>query len=558
MSDDFRRAADNYWRAAEARSWTRGILGKPNGDGTYTVPVADTPGYYWVRVSTEGTQSLTMAKSIGRVAARPNLRVRMKREDNAYVIYDTDAAYNATVTAADPTNNYGTPQHTHRSGTGLDYEVEAKMLEPGRVIPDTTVSAFWVYINPFRYYHVGAWQTWPGGGVSIATEKPTTSSKHAWIVVGIDPDANAAIVVGGAEIDTTTTLTLEMLDDIDIGTMIPCGALQVATADTSVSDYTKYYDAHGWFGQGPGFNDAEGAPADVIDTAADGTSEFAARRDHVHAIDIGMDDLNDAVIVGTPDDYDVLHWNSGGYWGPSDMAFLLKQNTGALYGDFVGWRPLNVAAVPFGGSVGTYPTFWTEATAATYATMAVPNTMWTLQGDTTNNAWRYHGDGDFNIESGVTSDGWLSYWFGPILLKDGLYPTDVEYRLGVYAPSGADTNANIFARIAIQWDASASLWQVRSEQKDGTTQTDGSWVPLARTPLSPFVARVAIRNNATKTARVYIGGGGLHLLHTLLGESDLDSTMGVAKIQFAMARTSGGTEPDDVISIAGIDYSLNP
>lgn len=551
MADaDVQRVMLRWLRRSEPLLWIHGLLGKPDG----TIAVAGRTGEYWVRVSVEGTQSLTTAKSIGGVPARAGTPVRMKLENNAYVIYHQDPSIAPVVTVDDVPNDSGVLIHNHWRGTGLEYEVEALQLEQGRV---RFVSGLNVYVNAFRYFYNGDWETWEGGNLNLASYRPSTSGHWAWVLVGINPATNTAVAVAGTSQIYATALTIDQIDSISFSNYIPLTAIKLRNDQTNLADLTIYQDAHEWFGHGVGFSDAEGDPADV-GTTADGTSEFAARRDHVHAIDIGMDDLNDAVIVGTPDDYDVLHWNSGGYWGPSDMAFLLKQNTGALYGDFVGWRPLNVAAVPFGGSVGTYPTFWTEATAATYATMAVPNTMWTLQGDTTNNVWRYHGDGDFNIESGVTSDGWLSYWFGPILLKDGLYPTDVEYRLGVYAPDGVDTDADIFARIAIQWDASAELWQVRSEQKDGTTQTDGSWVPLARTPITPFVVRVAIRNNATKTARVYIGGGGLHLLHTLLGESDLNSTMGVAKIQFSMARTSGGTEPDDVISIAGIDYSLNP
>lgn len=237
---------DRAWKAAEQRSWIKGLLGKPNGDGTFALFVPDRPGFFYVRVSQEGTQSVTIAKSIGKVSARAHLPVKMRLEQGTYVIHDVDPAYYDTATATDPTNTYGVPQHTHRIGTGLEYVIEAQLLEPGRVYPATAISAFTVYINAFRYNYQGDWAYWPGGSLSLASAKPVTSSKWAWVLVGINPATNTAVAITGPEENTTTPLTVDMLDDLAVGDVIPCGAVRLATADTSVSDYSRYADARGW------------------------------------------------------------------------------------------------------------------------------------------------------------------------------------------------------------------------------------------------------------------------------------------------------------------------
>lgn len=278
-----KRLFDNAWKAAEHRSWTRGVLGRPNSDGTYTVLVADRPGFYYVRVAQGGGESVTIARALGKVAARANLPVRMRLEPgNTYVIEGVDPGYYDSATGSDNTNDFGVTAHTHRIATGLEYEIEPERFEPGRVFPDANMS---VYINPFRYHFNGAWHYWAGDRINLSSEQPTTSGKWAWVLVGIDPATNTAVAVAGADQDAQADLTLDLLNDIAFSYYIPCGAVQVAEADTVLTDFTRYHDAHAWYTAHHDFDDGEGNAADVTTgTPADGASVYAARRDHAHGI----------------------------------------------------------------------------------------------------------------------------------------------------------------------------------------------------------------------------------------------------------------------------------
>lgn len=274
---------DKAWQAAEHRSWVKGLLGRPNGDATYTIAVADRPGFVYVRVAQGGGESVTIAKNLGRVANRANLPVRMRLEPgNTYVIEGVDSTTYSTATPDDTDNNFGVPFHTHRIDSGLTYEIEPERFEPGRVYPD---SGMIVYINPFRYHWNEEWKYWAGATIDLSTEQPTTTGKWAWVLVGINPETNLAVAVAGAEQDTQADLTMDLLNDIAFSYYIPCGAVQVAEADTALTDFTRYYDAHAWYTSHSDFNDADGDPANVITgVSLPGNSKFPARADHLHGI----------------------------------------------------------------------------------------------------------------------------------------------------------------------------------------------------------------------------------------------------------------------------------
>jgi hypothetical protein len=280
---NLKRLFDNAWKAAEHRSWVKGLLGRPNGDATHTVAVADRPGFVYVRVAQGGGESVTIAKNLGRVANRANLPVKMRLEaGGTYTIIEVDSTTYSAATPDDDDNDFGVTAHTHRIGTGLEYEIEPERFEPGRVYPDSGMS---VYVNPFRYHWNGEWKYWAGDRIDLASVQPTTSGKWAWVLVGINPATNAVVAVAGAEQNTQADLTLDLLNDIAFSYYIPCGAVQVAEADMALSDFTRYYDAHAWYTAHHDFGDSEGNPADVTtSTPADGTSVYAARRDHAHGL----------------------------------------------------------------------------------------------------------------------------------------------------------------------------------------------------------------------------------------------------------------------------------
>ena len=281
---NIRRLFDDAVKAARHRALIPGVLGKPDGVGGYTVAVSGRANHVYVRVSSSGSESVTMARNVNKVAYRANLPVLMELEvGGAYTIVGEDPAYYSAATTGDTTNTTGIAQHTHRSDTALAYEVEAKMLAPGRVFHS---AAYTVYVKPLRYYYDGAWKYWTGGSLNLLAYLPSTSTTWGWILVGLDPVNNEPVATNGAEVATQAELLIEDLANITFTGYIPLAAIAANEADADLSDYTRYYDASEWHGglllQ---FNDAEGSSANVTTaTPADGTSDFAARRDHAHGI----------------------------------------------------------------------------------------------------------------------------------------------------------------------------------------------------------------------------------------------------------------------------------
>lgn len=318
------RAFDAARDASERRSFLYGVLGRPDG----TIAVANRPTFVYVRVASEGGQSITIARNPNIVSARLDMPVKMRHEDGVLVIVGVDSGgrYDQA-TQFDDVNQFGVVFHTHRIGTGLEYEVESLRLEPGRIAP---AGAFNVYVNPFRY-RTTIWQTWPGGTINLATHQPTDPNVHRWVIVGVNPVTNTAVAVSGADVAIGTTLANVDLDDIDIGDYIPCGAVQITDSDTNLDGMSRYLDAHGWFNDGRGslFSDAEGNPADVAAASADGASIYAARRNHVHTVGAGvvtstmlvdgaaLAEILDDDGAGSGLDADLLDGNDSAYFLPA-------------------------------------------------------------------------------------------------------------------------------------------------------------------------------------------------------------------------------------------------
>lgn len=203
---------------------------------------------------------------------------------------------------------------------------------------------------------------------------------------------------------------------------------------------------------------------------------------------------------------------------------------------------------------GTMPAGWTQGDAPQAMQVNNPYGFWTINGAAGEASWAFRRQipSGFNIES-LASNAWKSFLVGPVLLRDGVYTADVNYYFGIYRNNAGSIDANTFARININWSSASSIWQIRAERKDGTTQTNGTYTTIARAPVPALWLRVALQNATNKPMAAYWGGVPFVSLNSLLMSANVGSvTWGQAWWQFSMSRGAGA---DDRVLIGGIDYS---
>lgn len=239
MTDLF-RVFDEAVHKARKRKYRYGILGRPDG----VVAVPGQTGHVYVRVDSDRT--LTTARNPDAAPYQFNLPVKMEEERGVLVIVGRDTGAMAEASGSIGSNPYGVNKHTHRLGTGMEYTVEALRLEPGQLHP---AGGLTVRVEPFRYYYNGAWETFEGDTMSLGSHRPSTTGKHRWVLVSVDPATNTLVVDDGSEENYATTLTAAMVDSIANAVSvdrISIGAVKVRNDDTAFTDITKYYDTRLW------------------------------------------------------------------------------------------------------------------------------------------------------------------------------------------------------------------------------------------------------------------------------------------------------------------------
>ena len=302
---NLKKLFDDAMRASEHRSYTRGLIGKP--DGTISVP--GRPTHVYVRVSQSGGESVTTARNLNAVPNRLNLPVRMRVEPGAgYVIVGIDSSYYDAATVNDAVNDYGLTFHTHRLGSGMEFETEALRLEPGRVYP---TGSWGITVNPFRYFWNNAWETYEGEDLDLLANRPSTTGKHRLVVISVNPLTNAAAKTNGSDADYATTLAQADIDAISIGNNIPLCAVRIRADDISIDDISRFIDAGGWRNRGAT------ALSELIDveltTPADGDALTYDSGDAVWKNTAGggaLSALTD-VNLGSLTDNEILQWDSG-------------------------------------------------------------------------------------------------------------------------------------------------------------------------------------------------------------------------------------------------------
>lgn len=206
----------------------------------------------------------------------------------------------------------------------------------------------------------------------------------------------------------------------------------------------------------------------------------------------------------------------------------------------------------FNDNTASYPAGWTQADDPQTTASNNEYGFWSIVGSNGNNSWKYRKQSPYNIGS-LASNAYKSFHFGPLLIREVLPTADLNYYFGIYRDSGG-IDENTFVRLNINWLAASSLWQLRAERKDGTTQTNSAYYPLARLPVAPLWLRVTARNSTNRDVAAYLGAVRFPLMQMQLMNATLGSgiTWGQVWLQIHMSRGAG---PDDRIMLGGYDYS---
>lgn len=207
----------------------------------------------------------------------------------------------------------------------------------------------------------------------------------------------------------------------------------------------------------------------------------------------------------------------------------------------------------FNQNNGSAMSGWTQVDAPQATNTNLAYGFWYIVGSAGDAAWKYRIQSPFNIESFPTNV-WKSFLVGPLLLREGAYTADINYYFGVYRNNAGTIDENTFVRLNLNWSSASSLWQIRGEYKDGTTQTNGSYFALSRLFTQPLGVRIALQNNTNKNMQIYAGDTPIVPLQMAVQGAAVGSgvTWGQVWWQFHSTRGAG---PDDRLLIGGIDYS---
>lgn len=288
-SNPLKSSFDRARRASEQRSIVRGLLGRKSTDTAAQCVVTNRPDFLYVRVGAPDSYTVGIARSSGGLVVRANTPVRMVHGDdgNLQILgYDTSSPAFYVVTGGDTLHSSGVPPHTHALNSGMTYEIESLRMQPGRVyVASVGMTAT---VNGFRYW-LG---TFPGDTIDLSSYVPAIGL-HCWVLVGVNPSTNTLVAVAGDPVITATILNVIDIDAVPFAGYIPLGAFQLTYGDVALG---APYEARQWLNQ-PIFNDDEGDPAAIGSTASAGSSEFAARRDHVHVLEAGASGTVDSLVV---------------------------------------------------------------------------------------------------------------------------------------------------------------------------------------------------------------------------------------------------------------------
>lgn len=397
----------------------QGSIGIKNDDGTYVVNHPNRPDFCYVTLGSSGQLGTNIARNIGgpRWAGYP---VILERRGDELVVVGPDNSIGRmeAFRASNPVGSYGVAPHTHMIGTGLEYQLQALLFEPGRVLHESGMT---VRARAFRYIKSdGTWETFEGGTIDLTAYAPGTVGHHAWVVVGINPATNTLAAATGTSVSTSTALTVGGIDGILTASYIALMAIDVHEDDTTLVDISRYWDARGWLGG------STASGADFV--RRDGTTALTGDWNIGASRKLGI-----GTTPGAPLDVAGYVRISGNASAPTAGAGIeIFYNAGSAYGRIY----------PYDRGAAAYRAFWLDGSplllnTVTGANVGVgtgatsPPSPFFIK-TSTNAGLRFDtiGSGAVVELSTDSSDGADAY---SLLLMAGGYATSNYYKRGAYA-----------------------------------------------------------------------------------------------------------------------------
>lgn len=503
------------------------LLGKYDGTVYFTDAASVTHrDRVWIRIG-QGDAATEVVAIANGMPNQPGLPIIVANRGGTPTVIGIDTYRNG---GFDPTYPTTIAQHAYTHGrygndplyiTGCAFLPLMAHPSAAYDMTVTVESAYYRYLNTETLFPVTTTS-------SLASYRPSTYLQ-TFIVLSLNRSTNAlAITPSGVNAAYTVAVPFTASDVLTVLSgladyHLPICAIRLYGTQTRILPLDIFLDCRMWGGEYPG------------------------------PVPHTLDDLTDVTITA-PATNDTLLYN-GSQWVNSPAVSTFANGITAPFVDY----PIADASgtsFPENTGAGTVPGGWTQVDAAAASYLNAPRSYWTLQGSSGDSSWKYQKQGAYDFESVVASNAFKSFWIGPVILKDGAYAADVDYTIGIYADNSGSPSTTKFVRAHIHWDSGTSVWQIRAEVKDGTTETDGSYFELARLPLQPFWLRFALKNDTNKLTTTYLGATPFQQTHTPIQSQNASSsvTWGQAWWVLEMSRSTG---INDVIMLGGLDYSAD-
>jgi len=232
------KAVKEYTQNVQARlPVTRALL----GDGYGNVDVPGRPGFVYVRPHMNPSQVLqVLCKALRGSSGLPVLigKPMSHQDENMLMVLDVDWGMYSMMGWAATGSSY-LPMHgqEHTWGGSDPTPIRSRQIMDG-ALTATNPPSMIVYVNRYRYWYNGTWQTWEGGySPSLSGAVPPVGNR--FLAFYIDPPTNTLRAATGTVWTSMPPDYDALIPELPSGA-IPVGLVQLQPTTTTVSDSRIY------------------------------------------------------------------------------------------------------------------------------------------------------------------------------------------------------------------------------------------------------------------------------------------------------------------------------